>query len=307
MNRIAGIIVAVIGIILIALSVSKFVSRITQTGVVLTLLGALIFGLSFIRKPSAEGSERDSTGNTLVNIFFSPTEAFAALRRHPRWLVAALIMSVMSAVYANLFLYRLTPERVTNYAIDKTLQMPMLNDEARKQIESGRKNAIEENKNPINRVGQAAGSFSLSIFGYAFLAAIFLLFVVAMGGKINFWQAFSVAVYAFFPIAVIRFLLNTLVLFLKDPVDIHPILGQSQLVQDNLGILVNPGEHPVLFVLLASLSLLWFYWIWLNATGLKVAGEKVSVSAGWTATIFIYLALVVVGIISAFLFPSFMS
>lgn len=44
--------------------------------------------------------------------------------------VALLIMTVLSAVYANLFLYRVTPERITNFTIDKTLEMSFLNDDA---------------------------------------------------------------------------------------------------------------------------------------------------------------------------------
>lgn len=307
MNRLAGIIVAAAGLVLAILSIAKVLPGLTQTGVVLILFGGLIIGLSFIDRPDPEGTERMSTPSTLANIFFSPTEVFQNLRRHPRWLVALLIMSILSTTFSNLFMYRLTPERVANYAIDKTLEMSFINEEARKQIEAGRADAIAENKDPIRKAGQAISGFATSVFGYAFLAAIFMLFGMAMGGKINFWQAFAATVYAAFPFSVIRSLLNTLILFLKDPVDIHPILGQSTLIQDNLGFLVLPSEHPVIYVLLASISLLGFYWLWLNATGLKNAGEKISSNIGWTASIAVYLLMVFFGLAMAALFPSFMS
>lgn len=307
MNRLAGIIVAAAGLVLAILSIAKVLPGLTQTGVVLILFGGLIIGLSFIDRPDPEDSERMSTPSTLANIFFSPTEVFQNLRRHPRWLVALLIMSVLSTTFSNLFMYRLTPERVANYAIDKTLEMSFINEEARKQIEAGRAEAIAENKDPIRKAGQALSGFATSVFGYAFLAAIFMLFGMAMGGKINFWQAFAATVYAAFPFSVIRSLLNTLILFLKDPVDVHPLLGQSTLIQDNLGFLVLPSEHPVIYVLLASISLLGFYWLWLNATGLKNAGEKISSNIGWTASIAVYLLMVFFGLAMAALFPSFMS
>lgn len=307
MNRLAGIIVAVVGLLVAVLGILKVVPGMTQPGVVMILLGGLIIGLSFVDKPDTEGAERMSTGASLLNIFVSPSEVFQNLRRHPRWLVAALVMSVLSTTFMNLFLYRLTPERVTNYAIDKTLEMSFLDENARKQIESGRADAIADNKNPVMKAGQAISSFTVSVFLFAFLGGVFFLFALAMGGKMNYWQAFSAAVYASFPVSVIRYILSTIILFIKDPTDIHPITGQTSLVQDNLSFLVVPAEHPVLYTLLGAFSLLWFYWVWLNATGIKDAGEKVKPSIGWTAAVSVFMALVALGVVAALLFPSFIS
>ena len=307
MNRIAGIIVAAAGLVVAILSITKIVPHLTQTGVVMILFGGLIIGLSFIDKPDDEGTEKMPTGSTLGNIFFAPTDVFRNLRRHPRWLVALLIMTVLSTAYANLFLYRLTPERVANFAIDKTLEMPIMNDDAKKQVEAGRADAIEQTKNPISRAGQAVSSFGGSIFGYSFLALIFMLFAMAMGGKMNFWQAFSVTIYASFPVSVIRATLNTILLFIKDPTDIHPILGQQSLIQDNLNFLVLPAEHPVIFTVLGTFSLLFLYWLWLNATGLQNAGEKVSSTAAWSASIGVFVLILLLGVTMAVLFPSFIS
>ena len=307
MNRLAGIIVAVIGFLMAILGVTKIVPGITQPGVMLILLGGLIIGLSFVKKPDPEGVERMDTPSTLLNIFVSPTEVFQNLRRHPRWLVAVLIMTILSAVYTNLFIQRLTPERITNYTIDKTLEMPFLNDEARAQIEKGRAEAIAQQKNPVARAGQAVSSFAGSTFLYAFLALIFLLFALAMGGKMNYWQAFSAAVYAGFPVAVIRFVLNTIILYLKDEAFIHPIMGASNLIQDNLNFLFTPSEHPVLYTLAGAFGLIWFYWIWLNATGLNNTAEKAPRSFGWAATLTVFFALTLLGAAMAWIFPSFIS
>ncbi|MEO6654873.1 MAG: YIP1 family protein [Pyrinomonadaceae bacterium] len=309
MNRLAGIFVAALGLVIAVLSVTKIVPGLTPTGVVMILFGGLIIGLSFVDKPDSEGTKRMSTPSTLGNIFVSPTEVFQNLRRHPRFLVAMLIMSILSVTYTNLFLFRLGPDRVANFAIDKTLEMPMIagNEDARKQVESGRVQALADNKNPVVKAGQALTAFGGSAFGFAFLALIFLLFSMAMGGKINFWQAFSTAVYASFPVSVLRFILNTTILFIKDPTDIHPILGQQSLIQDNLNFLVLASEHPVIFTLLGSISLLSFYWLWLTATGLKNAGERVTGTIAWSATIGIYLLLIVLGVAMATLFPSFIS
>ena len=305
MNRLAGIVVAVIGFIIAVLSVLKVIPGLTTTGVIMILLGGLIIGLSFVNKPEAEGAERMSTPETLLNIFVSPAETFQNLRRHPRWLVAVLIMSLLSTIFTNLFLYRLGAERVANFATDKTLEISFLPDDARKQIEAGRAQAIADAKDPVVRAGQAVSSFAGSVYLMAFLGLVFMLIAIAMGAKINYWQAFSATVYAFFPVAVLRFILNTVILFIKDPTDIHPITGQSSLIQDNLSFLVVPAEHPVLYTLLGMFSLLWFYWIWLNATGLKNTGERVGSSAAWTATLSVFFLMILLGTVAALLFPSF--
>lgn len=307
MNRLAGIIVAAVGLVTAIVSVTDILPGFTQPGIMLILLGGLIIGLSFIDKPETDGAERMSTPSTLGNIFFSPTEVFQNLRRHPRWLVAVLIMSALSATYTTLFMERLGAERVANYTIDKTLEMPIMNDQAKEQVEKGRPAAIEQAKSWTNRVGGAISGFVSAVFGFAFLALFFLLVAMAMGGKINFWQAFSAAVYAYFPFSVIRFVLNTLILHLKDPAEIHPILGMQTLIQDNLNFLVLPAENPILYTLLGAFSLLAFYWLWLNATGLKNAGERISGSTAWTASIGVYLLMVLLGVVVAALFPSFIS
>ncbi len=307
MNRLAGIIVAAVGLVVAVLSILKIVPGLTQTGIFMIVLGGLIIGLSFIDKPDPEGVSRMSTPNTLLNIFISPAETFQNLRHHPRWLVAALIISLLSTVFLNLFIYRLTAERVVNYTVDKTLEMPMLNDEARKQIEAGRQSTIEENKNLVSKTGQAVSTFGATVLRYSVYALVFLVFALVMGGKINFWQAFSVAVYAAFPVAVVSSILSIIILFLKDPVDIHPILGQGNLVQENLGFLFNPAERPALYSFAAHISLFWFYWLWLIATGLKNAGERISTSAAWATALFLFGVLLVFGVTSAFFFSSFLS
>lgn len=309
MNRLAGIIVAAAGFILAVLSILKVVHGLTGTGVSLIVFGGLIIGLSFVNQPEDDGTPRMSTGSTLGNMFISTGEVFKNLRRHPRWLVALLIMSALSATYGNLFMNRLGSDRVVNYAIDKTLEMGMIasNEQAKKGIEDGRPQALADAKDPVVRTGQAVTGFAMSFIGYTFLGLIFFLFAMAMGGKLNFFQAISIAVYSAFPVAVVRFVLNTVVLYLKDPTDIHPIIGQQSLIQDSLNFLVIPAEHPVIYAFLGALSLLSFYWLFLLATGLKNAGERITGTVAWTTTLSIYGLLILLGVAAAFLFPSFVS
>lgn len=307
MNRLAGIVCAAIGLVIAILGAAKIVPGLTWPGVSLILLGGLVIGLSFISKPETDGAERMSTPETLLNIFISPSEVFQNLRRHPRWLVAVLLATLLSAVFSNLFIHRLTAERIVNYSVDKTLEMPMVanNADAVKSVNESRAQTIADTKNPVLKIAQLGSSFTGIVFLTAFLALVYFLFTLAMGGKIHYFQAFSVAAYAAFPIAVIKNVLGTVVLFLKDPSEIHPILGQNTMVQDNLGFLINPADSPALYILIASFSLLGFYWIFLNSTGLKNAGERVTSTTAWSASLMIYVVGVCLGLGMAIAFPTF--
>jgi hypothetical protein len=88
---------------------------------------------------------------------------------------------------------------------------------------------------------------------------------------------------------------------------LHPILNQETTLQDNLGILLSPAEHPVLFVLLSFIGLTWFYLIWLRAKGLHLTGTKVSSSAGWAVSIMLYVLLMLFATVWTSLFPGFIS
>src|SRR3982751_4719454 len=103
MNRLAGIILAALGLVVAILSIVKILPGLIGPGVIMILGGGLIIGLSFINKPDPEGVETMSTPATLANMFFSPSEVFRNLRRHPRFLVAMLVMSLLGAIYGNLF------------------------------------------------------------------------------------------------------------------------------------------------------------------------------------------------------------
>jgi hypothetical protein len=196
MKLIAGIIVAVVGFVIAVLGILKVVPGVTSTGVMLLLLGGLIGGLSFVSRPETEGSDRMSTAESLLAVFYAPADVFRNLRFHPRWLVAVLVVSVVSSIYSFLFFQRLTPERIVNYTVDKTLQMEMIanNEEAKKSVEESRVQQVADAKNPVMIVAKAVGAFIGYTFLFAILGAVLMVFVIAFGGRMNYWQAFAVGV-----------------------------------------------------------------------------------------------------------------
>lgn len=241
----------------------------------------------------------------VMGIFFEPTRVFRNLRTHPHWLAAFLVIGIVSVVYSTAFVQRLTPERIVDFTMEKLEGSPIK--PPPEAMELAKENAMQQAKQPIQRVQTAAKSF-LGLFVFVcFFATLCFLGVLAFGGRINFWQAFAAMMYAFLPIIVITKLLSLVVLFIKAPEDIHPILGAETLVQDNLGVLFKPADHPALFVLGASIGVLSFYGLWLRAKGLANAGTKVSSSAAWGVAVTLFALGLVFGMIFATLFSSFIS
>src|SRR5947207_10309660 len=216
----------VIGLLVCVGGIIKFVPGGIGTGVGLAFWGMLLFAFSFISLPSPEaGAEPQMSGlQKLAGIFYEPTRVFRNLRSHPRWLAAFLTIAIANAAYAAVFVQRLTPERISEFFNEKIEQSPIKPPPDR--MAYAKENNYQQLKQPIQRVQTAAKTF-VGIFVFiSFVAALCLLCVLSFGGTINFWQAFAAVAYAYVPVAVIGKLASIIILFIKYPDDIHPIIGQ---------------------------------------------------------------------------------
>ena len=246
-----------------------------------------------------------SPAERVLGIFHEPSRVFQNLRAHPRWLAAFLVMAVCTALYSVAFVQRVTPEAIANKMSDKIIEGGWVPAE---RVPVFREEQLAGIAAPVARVAAvtnaAVGLFALM----SFFAALYLLGVLMLGGRINFWQALSVAFYAALPVVVIQKLLSLVLLYLKDRDDINLILDQGGLVRDNLGVLFSPAQNPVLFIAASFIGVLSFYGLWLTATGLRNTGERVSVSAAWTIALTLWLLGIIVSVVwGGILFPNFLA
>ena len=246
----------------------------------MALGGIILLAFSFIPLPVIPDAEEPLPFfSKITGIFFEPSRVFRNLRVHPHWVGAFAVVVVLSVIYTFAFVQRITPERIVDHTTQKVAEMGPPLAPPPDRIEAMREAQLKQLKNPIERAGtvikSAVGVFVMG----ALTAALCLLGVLAFGGRINFWQALSVVFYYWIPVTAIQKILGLAILYLKTPEDLHPILNQETTLQDNLGILMSPAAHPVLFVLLSFIGLTWFYLLWLRAKGLQLAGTRVSSSA----------------------------
>ena len=301
----AGVALIVIGIIIVVLGIPGLALIVggIGTGAAVCFLGILFFAFSFLRLPAVKDPPpKMSTGATLTGIFFEPTSVFRNLRAHPQWMAAILLVGIVNGAYSVAFNHRLTPERIINFTMDKLEESPIK--PPPEAMAKARTEGVEQAKAPTYQAGDFVKKVVSAFFGVAFVAALCLLGVLAFGGRMHYWQTYAAVAYVTFPFTMIQKGISFIILYLKSPDDIHPLLGQESLVYDNLGLLVAAKDHPVIFVMATSIGVLSFYRLWLTATGLREAGYKVSSTAAWGVTITLFVLFLLLGMAAAMLFGS---
>ena len=305
---IAGIVLFALGAILAILGAFKVIPLGPSTGAVMCIAGLVLVLLSFIRLPAVPEKEGPlSVMQKVTGIFFEPSRVFRNLREHPRWIGAYAIICVLTAVYSFAFIQRITPERIVDHTIQKMSEMGPPFAPPPEQLENLKNQQLQALKNPLERVGGFIKSWIGLLVVSAVVAGLSLLGILIFGGRINFWQALAVTVWAALPVIAIQKVLGLVILYLKSPDDLHPILNQETTLQDNLGILFTPSEHPVLFVIASLFGLTSFYLVWLRAKGLHLGATRASSSAGWGVSIMIFVLTLILATIFSALFSSFIT
>ena len=298
----------VVGLIVLVGGIANFIPGGKSTGAAVGFLGVLLMAFSFIPLPVVAGEDEPlSFFDKVTGIFFEPSRVFRSLRRYPHWFGAFAIIAVLTMIYTFAFVQRITPERIVDHTTAKLAEMGPPFAPPPEALEKMKTEQLQSLKSPVERIGGAAkqvvGIFVFSSFG----AALALLGILAFGGRINFWQALAVTFYSALPVVLIQKVLGLVIMYLKSPDDLHPILNQETTLQDNLGILLAPADHPVLFVIASFIGLTSFYFLWLRAKGLHHGATRVGKGAAWGVSITLWVLLLLMVTIVTALFPQFIS
>lgn len=305
---IVGIVVFGLGVLVLLAGVAKLIGGGVFTGAALCFGGVILVVLSFVRLPAIPEKEGPlSLVQKVTGIFFEPSRVFRNLREHPHWIGAYAIICVLTSVYSFAFIQRITPERVVDHTIQKMSEMGPPFAPQPDQLENIKNQQLQGLKNPAERVGGFVRSWVGLYVLSAIIAGLSMLGILMFGGRINFWQALAVTFYAALPVIIIQKVLGLVILYLKSPDDLHPILNQETTLQDNLGILLMPAEHPVLFVMASMIGLTSFYLVWLRAKGLHLGATRASSSAGWGVSILLFVLTFILVTIFTWMFSGFIS
>lgn len=298
----------VVGAIVLAGGFANFIPGGVSTGAAIGFLGILLLALSFIPLPVIpEPDEPLSFFDKVTGIFYEPSRVFRSLRSHPHWAGAFAIICVLTAIYSFAFVQRITPERIVEHTTQKVAEMGPPFAPPPETVERMRTEQLQSLKDPVERVGGVVKQFVGIFVVSTIFAALSLLGILAFGGRINFWQALAVTFYAAIPIVVLQKVVGLVILYLKSPDDLHPILNQETTLQDNLGILFSPADHPILFVIASFIGLTSFYGLWLRAKGLHMGATRVGKGAAWGVSITLWILILLLATVFTALFPGFIA
>jgi hypothetical protein len=234
--------------------------------------------------PEAAGPEM-STPATLTGIFFEPSRVFKSFRSRPRFLVAGLILLVLTIGVTALVYQRID---MGQYIRDK--------------MEKNQRNAsqTEEQKEMGVKIGKYIGAVFIPLsvpISFAAGAALYLLGVMAFGGSISYKKSLAVWVYSSFPPAIFGTIVAVLVLFLKAADQIDP----EHLLVTNPGAFMGSDASPVVVAVLSQFDLLRFYGLFLAAIGLRKVA-KISSGSAWAIVLGFFLLRAIIGVCSAAIF-----
>ena len=306
--RPVAIALIVLGLIVVGGGAAKFISGGLTTGAAICFFGIVLIALSFVPLPAIPEPEAPlSFFEKLAGVFFEPSRVFRNLRAHPHWVGAFAVMCVLSAIYSFAFVQRITPERIVDHTAQKLAEMGPPFAPPPERLQAVRDQQLQQLTNPAERIGGVAKQFVGIFVVGVIIAALSLLGILAFGGRMNFWQALAVTFFSGLPVIAIQKVMGLVILYLKAPEDLHPVLNQQTTLQDNLGILISPAAHPVLFVIASFIGLTSFYGLWLRAKGLHLGATRASSGQGWGVSIVLWVLLLILATIFTALFSNFIS
>lgn len=235
-----------------------------------------------------------SEASTLVNIFFDPGNTFDDLRRKPRFLMATIIMVILTTAFSFAFYYKVGEQNWRRFMVEQIEKSPQ-----------GEKLNAEQKENAanMNMTITAVIRYLLPVFiilSIAIGGLIYWLGGKAFGGTGNYLHGISTWVYSSFPPAVVSMVANLIILIFKSVDDIDIAASQRGVVQANPSMFLDGKSMPVLTTLISAIDL-FLIWGWiLAAIGLQRT-NKISSGSAWAITIILGLIGITLRVVGAFM------
>jgi uncharacterized membrane protein len=223
-----------------------------------------------------------STPATLTRIFFGPRRVFESLESRPRFLVAALILLVLTSGVTMAMYQRIDMSQYLRDQMEKSQRTA---------------NQTEEQKEFGVKFGKTFGEIAIPAFvpfTIAIGAALYFLGVITLRGSISYKKALAVWAYSSLPPAVLASVITVLVLFLKSPDNLNP----EQLLITNPSAFMGPDSSRVIVAVLSQFDLLRIYGLILAAIGLRKVA-KISLGSAWGVVLGFYVIRAALAIGSA--------
>lgn len=226
--------------------------------------------------PIAPGTPQDGEKpagflQNLIDIYFSPGEAFGRIVRKPAWIMPAVGYLVLVVVFTAVWMNKMEPREFMKAQLEQSGQAEKMTAEQREQV-------IEQQAKFMPVFGWV-GSIVGTVVTLVVIAAFFLfVYRFFYGGELKFGQSLAVASWVLFAVGLVTTPLMLTVLGLKGDWNLNP----QEVVQANLSLLLDrtTAAKP-LWALLSSIDLFSIWTVFLLATGYAAAARRSFGSAVW--------------------------
>ena len=232
--------------------------------------------------PIVEPPQMSEVG-TLGGIFFEPGRTFEDLRRKPRFIFGALLITLLTTVLTFSLAYKIGDENTREFIAQQMEKSPQTQSMSGEQ----KSKTIDLQFTVIKVTRYLIPLFV--IIGLAIGGLFYWLAIKAFGGSGNYLHALSIWIYSSIPPTVVMVIANCIVLLLKSTDEIDVATSQRGVLAANPSFLIDGKASPVLATLIGTLDI-FMIWGWvLAAIGLRITGR---ISSGSAWGIVLILALI---------------
>jgi hypothetical protein len=207
----------------------------------------------------------------LVDVYFTPRDAFTRIVREPRWLLPAAAMLVVAVAFTAFWMSRMDPAEFIKTQLEESGQWDKIPAEQRTA-------AIERGAGMMKWVGWGGAVVGTAFVLVVVSGGLFFVFRFFYASEMSYKQALAVVSWVFFAVGLLTSPLILAVMGLKGDWNLNP----QEVVQANLGLFLDKSTAAKpLWALLTSIDLFSLWQVFLLAVGFGVANRKTTGSALW--------------------------
>jgi len=207
----------------------------------------------------------------LIDLYFSPREAFTRIVRSPRILVPLVVYGLIVLGFTGVWMSKMDPTEFMKTQIEESGRADQMSAEQRQQI-------IEQQARFMPIFGWVVGPVVIAIMLLVVAAALMFIYRFFFAGEVSFKQSLAIVVWVFLAVSIVSVPVTLAVLALKGDWNVDP----NQVVQANLGLLLDKSTAAKpLWALATSIDVFVLWMVFLLAVGFGVACRKPTSSAIW--------------------------
>jgi hypothetical protein len=207
----------------------------------------------------------------LIDLYFSPREAFARIVRAPRILLPLVAYVAIVLGFTGVWMSKMDPHEFMKTQIEESGRADKMTAEQRQAV-------IETQAKMMPIFGWVLGPVFIAILVLCVSGGLLFVFRFFYGGDVGFRQALAIVIWTFLAVSIVSVPVTLSVLALKGDWNLDP----NQAVQANLGLLLDKSTAAKpLWALFTSIDVFVLWMVVLLAVGFGVACKKPTSSTLW--------------------------